>query len=174
MFLILSVFALVSLIVFCLWYLNYWKRRNVDGPSALPLVGNMSEYILGKTHFGLVYDKIYNQYRRAKYVGIFKFTQPTLLIRDLGVINDVLVRQLSAFEQNEFFVDEKKDPLLVQSPFVQIGEEWKKTRSMLTPIFTPGRVKQLYPIVEDTVEKLKEYIESNLNTDLEGKNVSRK
>lgn len=83
-----------------------------------------------------------------------------------------MVRKFSAFGQNEFFVNGQIDPLLIQSPFVQVGESWKKTRSMLTPIFTPGRIKQLYPIVNDTVEKLLVHIEKNLDKDLEAKNVS--
>lgn len=98
---------------------------------------------------------------------------PTLLLRDLDVINEVMVAKLSAFGQNEFFVNAEIDPLLIQSPFVQVGEQWKKTRSMLTPIFTPARVKQLCPIVKDTVAKLLDHIESNLEADLEAKKVSK-
>lgn len=59
MWLLLSVLALVLLFVSTKRYLDYWKRRNIDGPTALPLVGNMLDYLMGKMHFGLVYHNIY-------------------------------------------------------------------------------------------------------------------
>lgn len=110
-------------------------------------------------------------YPKAKYVGIHKFTSPTLLIRDLDVVHDVLIGKVSSFGQNEFFVNEKIDPLLAKSPFVQTGVQWKETRSMLTPIFTLARVKQLLPIVDESVRKLSSFIRAHSDTDLEAKNV---
>lgn len=172
MWAILSALVLISLGVFTKLYLNYWKKRNVDGPSALPIVGNMAEYIQGKKHYGLVYHRIYSEYANARYVGIFKFTAPTLLLRDLDVVHDVMVKQLPAFGQNDFFVNEEIDPLLSQSPFIQTGESWKKSRSMITPLFTPARIKQIFPVVKNVVEKLTEYIEDNIEMDLEAKDVS--
>lgn len=46
--------------VFFQWSLSYWSRRGVDGVEGpLPLVGNMKDYVMGKMHFGLVFDKFY-------------------------------------------------------------------------------------------------------------------
>lgn len=113
----------------------------------------------------------FRSYPNAKYVGIHKFTTPSLLIRDLDVVNEVLVKKCSDFGQNEFFVNEKIDPLLVQSPFIQTGDSWRKTRSMLTPIFTPSRVKQLFPLVQESTGKLIDHLEANVNSDFEAKTV---
>lgn len=83
-----------------------------------------------------------------------------------------MIKKQAAFGQNEFFVNEKIDPLIIQSPFVKVGEDWKKTRAMLSPAFTPGRVRQMYPIVQETVVKLLAHIEEHSADDIEAKNVS--
>lgn len=178
------------------WSLGYWKRRGVDGPSPLPFVGNMKDYLMGKMHFGLVFDRIYKwvhfywfprslphshpprtqfncrNFPAASYVGFFKFTSPSLLLRDPALVHEVLTTKFSAFAQNEFYVNEKIDPLMVQSPFVSTGDRWKESRAMVSPIFTLSRVKQLLPIVSDTVTKLLGHIDKNLDSDLEAKTVS--
>lgn len=59
MWIVLSVLAITLLCLYCKRFLDYWKLRNIDGPSALPLVGNMSDYLMGKKHFAMVYNKIY-------------------------------------------------------------------------------------------------------------------
>ena len=113
----------------------------------------------------------FSAFPSAKYVGFFKFTTPTVLVRDLDVVHDVMIKRFPDFGKNDFFVNGKIDPLLIQSPFVQTGEEWKKTRAMLTPIFTPARVKQLLPIVNETVAKLTAHIQANEGGDFDTKKV---
>lgn len=56
---ILSALVLILICVYLKWSLDYWKHRKIDGPSGLPMVGSMGEYIMGKKHFGMVYHKIY-------------------------------------------------------------------------------------------------------------------
>lgn len=105
-------------------------------------------------------------------MGFFKFTTPTLLLRDPAVVHEVLVSKYSAFAQNDFYVNEEIDPLLTQSPFVATGDKWKESRAMVSPIFTLSRVKQLFPIVSDTVTKLLDHIDQNIDSDVEAKTVS--
>lgn len=132
-----------------------------------------SEYPVEKANKSSNLDCLCRQFPTARYIGIFKFTSPTLLIRDLDVVREILLGKFHAFEQNEFFVNETIDPLLVQSPFLQLGDQWKNTRAMLSPIFTPSRVKQMFPIVmNDAVQKFIAHINDNIDTDMEAKNVS--
>lgn len=57
--LLLLLALVVGLVVYVQRNRTYWSRRDVDGPSPLPLFGNMWNYLLKKQHYGEVYHDIY-------------------------------------------------------------------------------------------------------------------
>lgn len=46
-----------------------------------------------------------SSYPTARYVGFYKIGEPALLIRDLEVVQDILVTKFSTFNKNDFSVD---------------------------------------------------------------------
>lgn len=107
----------------------------------------------------------------AKYVGLFKMSTPALLIRDLDVVNNVLVANYQSFDMNDFFVDEKADPLVSENPFLKWGHAWRESRSQVSGLFTMAKVRQSHPLVAGTCEKLLDYIEQNRAGDFDAKEV---
>lgn len=101
---------------------------------------------------------------------------PALLIRDLDIVKDVLVRHVTSFYDNDFIVDPDLDPLLATSPFFATGEVWKKNRSQVTPIFTVSKMRQVFPLTKQIARNMIEYIssgpESNDQDGFEAKEVS--
>lgn len=57
-----------------------------------------------------------------KYGGVFKFGQPTLLIRDPELVKTVLVKDFNSFHDNDFQSDPEVDPLFGRNPFVLTGD----------------------------------------------------
>lgn len=51
--------AIVGICLFFKWQLTFWSRQHVKGPTPIPIVGNMLQYLLKKKHYGEVYDQIY-------------------------------------------------------------------------------------------------------------------
>lgn len=58
MFVVLIAFVCI-IIVYIYQKKTYWTRRNVLGPSPLPIFGNMLNFLRKKQHYGEVYDDIY-------------------------------------------------------------------------------------------------------------------
>ena len=56
-----------------------------------------------------------------KLGGIFKFRQPALLLRDPEIIRDVIVKEFSSFQDNDFHSNVDIDPLFGRNPFVLRG-----------------------------------------------------
>lgn len=56
-------------------------------------------------------------------VGIFSFMKPALLVRDPALVSQILTTDFHKFANNDFYVDEKIDPVIARNIFVQRGEK---------------------------------------------------
>ncbi|XP_066262203.1 uncharacterized protein [Euwallacea similis] len=146
----------------------YWANRNIPGPKPWPIVGNIPEHIFGRKTLGQVLAEIYRKYEGYPFVGIFRAITPCLLVRDPDFVNNILVKDHKSFYNNDFFIDKKNDPLFGQNPFVLRNQEWKDTRQMLTPGFTSGKMKNLFPAVWDVSKAMINFIESHPNAITDG------
>ncbi|KAH1007938.1 hypothetical protein HUJ04_005109 [Dendroctonus ponderosae] len=119
---------------------------------------------------------IFNEPKGGKYdeypfVGIFRATSPCLLVRDPEFVNRILVKDHKSFYNNDFNIDKKKDPLFGQNPFVLRNQEWRDTRHMLTPGFTGGKMKDIYPLIVGVAAKLVKFVENNPSVEADGVNA---
>lgn len=83
---------------------------------------------------------IYRDYKDYAYVGFYNFWKPALLVRDVELVKDVLIKQFNNFHDNWITVDYSIDPVMAKNPFVMIGDEWKTVRTQLTPQYTGAKV----------------------------------
>lgn len=45
--------------------------------------------------------------------------------------------------------------------FLENGRQWKRSRTMLTPAFSSGKLKQMYSTMSNGVDRLMENLEKN-------------
>jgi cytochrome P450 family 6 len=76
-------------------------------------------------HIGQHFRKIYYEHSVASYVGIFSFDQPSLLIRDLKLVENVLVKDSQSFTDRVVMFNEKADPLLSRVVCVMVSDDVK-------------------------------------------------
>ncbi|XP_055688175.1 cytochrome P450 6j1-like [Lutzomyia longipalpis] len=158
----LQLYIALGVLAICLyfkWSLSFWKRKNVEAPPPLPIVGNMGEVIIQKKHYGVVCDEIYRSYPTARYVGFYKMGKPAIIVRDLDLVRDVLVANFGHFHDNDFQINSTLDPLLACNPFTAHGDEWKKIRNQVSPIFTTAKVRACFGIMREVGNSLIEYLE---------------
>lgn len=99
----------------------------------------------------------FRAYSNAAYVGIYKFTTPSILLRDMTLVKSILFENFDSFKDNDFKINEKLDPLMSKNP--TFSPEWKTRRNQLTPMFTSAKMKLIFPLVNDICKKALEYIE---------------
>lgn len=92
-------------------------------------------------------------------MGYYKITSPAILVRDLDLIKDILFKDFASFQSND--VDFTNDDIMKKNPFVLSGQEWKHSRAILSPLFTLHRCKQLFPLMQPAVQRMKEYLQRN-------------
>lgn len=89
--------------------------------------------------------------------GIYLFTEPALIIQDLELIKDVTTRSFDHFHERGIYVNEQGDPLW-HNIFSSGGQYWKDLRARLSPTFTSGRMKMMFPIVSEIADRMVNYI----------------
>lgn len=94
---IVTVFVL--LYYYSMIKLNYWQKRGVKGPKPLPFLGNFKDVLLGKDSTTDCFQKAYNEFRDEPMVGVYGGHEPLLVLRDLDLIKDVLIKDFNKFAQ---------------------------------------------------------------------------
>jgi cytochrome P450 family 6 len=144
------------------WYLtskfDYWKKIGVKSLKPLPLFGNIKHFVLHKRSPAEVFQDLYNKFDGERYGGIHQARTPVLLIRDPGLIKQILVKDFCYFPGKGNHPDLKGDPLSYHL-FNLEGEQWKYIRAKLTPAFTPGKLKIVYQHIDHYSQKLIEHLE---------------
>nr|XP_017007361.2 LOW QUALITY PROTEIN: probable cytochrome P450 6a14 [Drosophila takahashii] len=147
-------------------YLNvysYWARKGIPYETPLPLVGNMKG-IGSKYHFRDINQRIYDQFKgKTPLAGMFTFLQRTVVIMDLDLIKQVLIKDFNYFQDRGAFNNPRDDPLTGHL-FSLEGEEWRAMRQKLTPVFTSGKIKQMSEIVVKVGDLLVDSMDKTVKT----------
>lgn len=93
-------------------------------------------------------------------VGLYRAITPVLLIRDPELIKEITTKSFSHFHDNDLEVDKNVDRLFGRHIFVLKGEEWKAMRANITPAFTSGKMKAIYPLLEETGKNLVNFVKN--------------
>lgn len=146
---------------------KYWKSRNIPGPAPLPFFGNYKDYVLRKATAAEVHKQIYDAYPNEKVVGVYRMTRCSLLIRDLDVIKQLLIKDFEFFEDRG--VEFSKEGLGANL-FHADGETWRPLRNLFSPLFTTGKLKIMVPLIDERgdvfIDYVKEVTEINKNQDV--------
>ncbi|XP_059618982.1 probable cytochrome P450 28a5 [Phlebotomus argentipes] len=162
-FILTSVCALLIAGYFYIsWNYDHWKKRNIPGPKARFLLGNLPSVVTQKRNITYDMDDLYREFKdRYGLIGYYNTRSPALMVLQPDLARDMLIKNFKHFADNEFadLADKNVDPILSRNPFMLKGEEWKEKRAEITPAFTTSRIKTMYPIIEDVCANMKKYLE---------------
>ncbi|XP_055542010.1 probable cytochrome P450 6a17 [Wyeomyia smithii] len=132
----------------------YWKRRGVPYAEAGFPFGNLKG--MRKRHLALLVQDVYVQLKDSgkKFGGMFFFINPVALILDLDFAKDVFIKDFQYFHDRGIYSNEKVDPITAHLVSME-GVKWKNLRAKLTPTFTTGKMKMMYPTVAAVAEEFR-------------------
>nr|ADP22309.1 P450 monooxygenase [Bactrocera dorsalis] len=149
-----------------LWYrkgLNYWAERGVvhDKPSLI--YGNMRG--VGRTQ--TLRDPFQNFYQKYKHVapfgGFYLSLRAAVVLFDLDLIRNVLVKDFANFVNRGNYYNVKDDPISGHV-FNLDGASWRHMRAKLTPTFTSAKMKYMFPTVVAVAKEFVKVLEREATT----------
>ncbi|XP_032683012.1 cytochrome P450 9e2-like [Odontomachus brunneus] len=147
---ILSVIAgAVGLYYFLFKDLDRFKKYDIPHLKPLPFIGNMAPSIFRMVPISKFLQQIYNVHPEAKYVGLYDFKTPLIMLRDTELIKSIAVKNADMFQDHPTFVTEEQDTLFSRDLFSLRGDKWRQTRSMLSPAFTSSKMKSMFKLMSD-------------------------
>lgn len=159
MFLLVFVALVTALIATAYLYVknsfSYWKRKKVPFIEPTFPFGNFKNTFLQRISFADRLKEIYNS-SSEPFVGFFTAINPTLMIRDPKIIQDIMIRDFASFHDRFFPINPEIDPM-AENLFLQRGEKWKYYRSKLTPAFSSAKLKGMFGTIVKCGNSLEEY-----------------
>ncbi|XP_055385922.1 cytochrome P450 6g1-like isoform X2 [Condylostylus longicornis] len=143
-------------------YLSYWNNRKV--PSVRTFQKFFDVLFLYKKCPAIAFNEIYEDRntRNEPVVGIHIFHRPALVIKDPELIKKVLIKDFNYFQDRFTTADIHRDLLGSNNLFLQKNPRWKKMRTNLTPVFTSGKIKQMFSLANDVfTEKSTHFLKSS-------------
>ncbi|KAH8312624.1 hypothetical protein KR044_011733 [Drosophila immigrans] len=159
-FILLLLTAVALLYVYLKWNFSFWERKGYPFIQACIPFGVLDSVRRNKRSFGMA---IYDAYKSTTepFVGVYLTLRPALLVRDAQLAHDVLVKDFASFHDRGIYVDEVHDPMSA-SIFAMEGSKWRTTRTKLTPSFTSGKLKGMFPTAEACADKLLAHLNKQL------------
>ncbi|NXQ17063.1 CP3AD protein, partial [Peucedramus taeniatus] len=135
------------LLAYGIWPFGLFKKLGIPGPRPLPFFGTTLEYRKGFLEFDTECFKKY-----GKVWGIYDGRQPTLAVTDPQIIKSVLVKDCYTTFTNRRRTD--LAGVLNNAISLAEDEQWKRLRTVLSPTFTSGKLKEMFPIIKHYGEAL--------------------
>lgn len=146
------------------------KRHGIVHIPPTPFFGNLGPLVRRQCHMEDVIQRIYDLDPDAKYVGMYEFTTPLIIIRDPELIKTIGVKEITNFTNHRPFVDVRVDPMLGEVLFAMQGDRWREHRTMLTTLFTSSKIKSMFVLMSDCAKRFADYL-SKVDREIEMKSV---
>ncbi|NXA04240.1 CP3A9 protein, partial [Sapayoa aenigma] len=140
------------------WPFGVFKKLGIPGPRPLPFFGTCLEYRKGFLEFDTACFKKY-----GKVWGIYDGRQPVLAVTDPQIIKSVLVKDCYTTFTNRRRFD--LAGILNNAISLAEDEQWKRLRTVLSPTFTSGKLKEMFPIIKHYGEILVKNVQKQVKND---------
>ncbi|CAG9801978.1 unnamed protein product [Chironomus riparius] len=164
----MSVWITIAFVVAIIYFINqyffsYWTKQGIPFKEPTFLLGEFWDILTLKRGLGDYFEQLYKKYKNNKIFGLYCSYRPTLLVNDPVLIQEVMIKDFTSFHDRGFPVDEENDPLSANL-FELSGQRWRDLRVKLSPTFTSGKLKSMYPTIRDCAQVMENYLEKEVKS----------
>ncbi|GAB0099408.1 hypothetical protein DMENIID0001_152640 [Sergentomyia squamirostris] len=135
---------------------SYWDRNNVKCLKPSFPFGTFRKLFLAQMSLTDFLQHIYEN-TREDFIGLYAMFRPILFVKSPEIARMMLIKDFQYFHDRGLYVNEKVDPLSSHL-FSLSGEQWKQLRVKLTPTFTSGKLKAMFPTLIQTGIGLQKFL----------------
>ncbi|KAH8405777.1 hypothetical protein KR215_008552, partial [Drosophila sulfurigaster] len=141
---------------------SYWRRHGIKSIKPKPIFGNFRSFLTGKVPYFEQLSMLYNTpgFEEEPLIGVHLVKGPGIIIRDLDLIKTVMIKKFNFFVNRVIKTDPIHDPLGYNNLFFVRNSDWKNVRSKISPVFTSGKIKQMYPLMVEIGKDLEQLLAS--------------
>lgn len=160
-YLVSGFILLISILYIYLKYkLTYWSRKGVKTPPVHFIFGNMKDTITFKKPPGVVLQEIYQAADpNDPYIGFYIFHKPGLMMRDINLIKQIMVKDFDIFSDRIFGGTNEKDSVGLVNLLSINQPKWKYLRSKMTPSLTGQKLKRMVPLMFERGDPMLKFID---------------
>ncbi|KAM4632136.1 cytochrome P450 3A24-like [Discoglossus pictus] len=132
---------LTLLLLYGIWPYGFFKKIGISGPRPLPFIGT---FHTNKNGIFEADAKCFKKY--GNIWGLYDGRIPVMAIMDPAIIKTIMVKEcFSLFTNRRSFV--LNGPMESALSLAK-DEQWKRIRTVLSPTFTSGKLKQMFPLMQ--------------------------
>ena len=159
--------ACTDISLFSRYYSKFqtWRKQGIPGPN--PWFFYMDLMHLLTPNFMTLDLRRVKQY--GKIFGVHDGEVASLIVADPEVLKEMLVRNFASF------ADRRQQPSshkIFKKFLTQLnGDDWRQTRSIISPTFTSGKMKAMYPLISDAVDLMMDKIKEGSGKEFDLKDL---
>lgn len=137
---------------------SYWRRIG-NIPYVEPKIpyGNI-RCIGNHEQLGLLLNRLYLELKgNGPIGGLYILYRPFAIAISLDFVKHMLIRDFNHFEDRGLYYNEKRDPISAHLLNLD-GEKWRPLRNKLSPTFTSGKMRLMFPMVMNVAKQLDNYL----------------
>lgn len=136
---------------------QHWKKQGI--PELNPWLNHFRIVNLFKLR-GTGVGELHLKYIRemGTIFGVTDLVRNNLMVADADALKDVLVRDFNHFLDRQTLV---QIPIISKLLTQLNGQEWRRMRSIISPTFTSGKMKAMFPLMKKSLGNIIEVFEQN-------------
>ncbi|CAH0546533.1 unnamed protein product [Brassicogethes aeneus] len=162
---------LVTLVILVWFYFkqaySYWKNKKIPYMKPVFPYGNLNSLLPRGLFIGLQSKKYFDEFkkRNLKYGGVYAIATPMLVVNDVDIIKDILIKDFSHFTNRGFYHNQSGDKMS-SNLITQEGQKWKTLRTKFTPTFTSGKIKAMFNTMSKSAKNMIEFLDGHENKEV--------
>ncbi|KAF5295365.1 hypothetical protein FQR65_LT01555 [Abscondita terminalis] len=146
-------------------FYKYWDEKGVPNDKPFFFLGNLALNVFRiKTMQQIIIDS-YKKFSKHRYIGFYSFNDEVLIVKDLELIKQIMVKDFDVFPDHKTFIPPNTDPLWEKNLFQLKAEDgWHDMRTTLSPSFTSNKLKTMFVLMQDCSKRFVENFKSQNTT----------
>lgn len=160
--------AIVGIVVVAIYLygtrnFKYWTKRGVKHDKPVPLFGtDMKRLLLQRSVVQMATDA-YRKYPNERFVGYYRGSVPELVVRDPDLIKQIITNDFAYFYRRGLSPQHNVIEPLLRNLFFADGDMWKVLRQRMTPMFSSGKLRAMFPLVCARAKRLQNSLVATTN-----------